>query len=147
MPAAAPHDTTVEGVVRSVGSVPMVRTVVETEHGSYVITGPLTAEIGRLSGATVRVTGSLGRAAPLPPAMAIAAEHYELLRVQGETPHVGTLVRRNGEWFLAAADTVRLIGVPADFPAHAGDTIYVVGDLTHGALSVRFYGIIRREGE
>ncbi len=146
-PASQPGDTAVEGTVRSVGSVPMVRTVVETSGGGYVIMGPLAAEIGGLAGAKVRVTGRLRRAAPPPPPMAIEAHEYALLEVGGEIPHVGTLLSRDGAWWLAGADTVQLSGVPADFPAKAGDKIYVVGDLTKGVLAVRSYGIIVHAGQ
>lgn len=146
-PVSQPGDTTVEGTVRSVGSVPMVRTVVQTNAGGYVITGPLTTEIGALMGATVRVTGRVGRAAPPPPPRAIEAHEYALLEVGGEKPHVGTLLSHDGGWWLAGADTVQLAGVPADFPGKAGDKIYVVGDLANGVLAVRSYGIIVRAGQ
>ncbi|HKI94453.1 MAG TPA: hypothetical protein VJ992_04120 [Gemmatimonadales bacterium] len=146
-PVTQPGDTTVEGTVRSVGSVPMVRSVIETDAGRYVVTGPLAKEIGELSGAKVRITGHLGRAAPPPPPMAIAVHAYTLLEVGGEQPHVGTLLSRDGAWWLAGADTVKLTGVPADFPAKAGDKIYVVGDLASGVLALRSYGVIARAAQ
>lgn len=141
-PVSQPGDTTVEGTVRSVGSVPMVRTVVQTNDGGYVVTGPLTKELGELTGATVRIVGKIGRAAPPPPPMAIEVHHYTLLEVGGAKPHVGTLLSRDGAWWLAGTDTVKLGGVPADFPGKAGDKIYVVGDLASGVLAVQSYGII-----
>lgn len=146
-PVAQNGDTTVEGTVRRVGSVPLVRTVISGAGGPVAVTGTLARELAALDGALVRVVGHPQPASPPPPARAVNVTRYTLVSVHGQTPEVGVLIGRNGALWLAGKDTVALTGVPSDFAAHEGDKVYIVGARNNGKLNVQSYGVIKQGGE
>lgn len=145
-PNPASGDTTVQGRLRAAGTGRMTWMVLEGDGGSFAMNGPMAGELANLQGATVRVTGQLGPAPVPPPSKGISVRDYTILSVGGEKPHVGVLAMRNGAWWLTGAETLQLTGIPADFAMHAGDKVFVVGDVRDGTLSVRSYGVLRRGG-
>jgi hypothetical protein len=115
-------------------------------RGPLRLRGELEPELRRLSGAIVRVVGRSAGGPTGGPAAAFGTEFdvrsYEVVSVDGERPHVGRVVVRDGEGWLAAADTVRLVGAPAELTSRPGSKVWVVGPRTGGGIEVRSYGVI-----
>jgi len=130
---------TVTGRVRVAGSTPLERVLVEPDEpgaGALEIAGDLRPELKRLSGAKVRVTGTLS------PAERLLASEYVILEISGHKPVVGTLEVEAGEASVVDAEggRWRLRGAPAELMAHEGAKIWVVLN-TDGVVTG--YGIIR----
>lgn len=136
-PAAFPD--TVAGTVRQVGSNPFVRTLVEGTD-TVTVTGDLESEISRLSGARVRVVGSLATGDF--PGPTLDAGEYRILAVDGERPEVGVL-RADGDGLYLdreGEDPLRLRAVTASLERNLGAKIWV---LAGEDGTVRRYGILR----
>lgn len=136
--AAAATDT-VEGIVRQVGNVPFVMTVVQGTD-TVAVTGPYEDELTRAAGIRVRIIGRPveGRH----PGPALEVSEYRLLSVSGATPHVGWL-RRDGEgYYLEGRDReiYRLGPTPSSLRERLGARVWVV---TSAAGAVQQYGILR----
>lgn len=130
-----------EGLVRRVGNQPFARTVIDPgEDGDpTTITGPYGDEIGRLAGATVRVTGHLGEGQV--PGRALAASSYEILSIDGDRPIVGTLRSDDAGFFLESPrGNWRVAAVSAALGERTGALVWVVLDENEG---VARYGILR----
>jgi hypothetical protein len=116
-------------------------------RGPLRLQGDLAAELRRLSGAMVRVAGHSAGGPTGGPAGVFGTgfdvRSYEIVAIDGERPHVGRVVVRGGESLLAAADTVRLVGAPADLTARPGSKVWVVGRHTASGIEVQSYGVIR----
>ena len=130
----------IEGRVRVVGSHPFSRTVIdEGQGGGSTITGPYGAEIGRLAGAQVRVTGTFEDAGTPDPSF--AASSYEVISVDGEKVLLGFLERDDAGHYLRLGDGQTRIGVvPATLGGRIGTLVWVVLDENEG---VARYGILR----
>ncbi|MEX0912315.1 MAG: hypothetical protein WD737_02375 [Gemmatimonadota bacterium] len=132
----------VSGVVRVVGSAPVnVQVVLQPQGGSAIrLTGPLSAELEQLSGATVRVQGEV-TAAPDPLVdRQIEATGYEILEIDGAVVVMGEVVAISGgvaRLRTARGLEVRLTGVPDEL--EVGQKIWVQGPQS---LTVQSYGII-----
>lgn len=131
----------VEGRVRVVGNAPFTHPVIEPEEGpALALTGPYRAEVARLAGATVRVTGRDGHREGAEAALEVSS--YEILSVDGDVPLVGTLRGEQERWIIrGAGGREREIGfVSEDLAAYDGALIWVVLDRNDG---VARYGILR----
>lgn len=136
-------DTTVEGTVRVVGPVETAQLILRGPTASVALTGPLSDELRRLSGATLRATGTpQNHSAPLPP-RAVVVRDYELLEVDGQRPVVGILLSRDDRVWLGGQDTVELVGITSDLAQRLGAKLFVVGVREDGRLRVKSYGVIR----
>lgn len=136
-----------EGVVVVTGTGARSFPVLRTEAlGDVGLSGPMEAELIRLSGIRVRVSGSPGPTAVGP---GIRVSHYELLEIEGRIPHLGILLRdEEGRWILhlEGDDTVPLAGLPGG-QMQAGMKIWVVGAMgADGHLAVESYGIVAPAG-
>lgn len=132
---------TLEGKVRQVGSTPFARTVVEGDSASAAVEGELAAELSRLVGARVRVTGE--RAEGEGPGPSLLVESYEILSVDGDEPLVGVLRHEAGVGYRLETEeggTVPLRGVPTELGAAEGGKVWVVTGSDGG---VQRYGILR----
>jgi hypothetical protein len=130
----------IEGSVRVVGSHPFARTIVEPAQGEpLTISGPYDAEIGRLTGASVRVTGRLEDAGL--PSPSLSATSYEVLSVDGDNVMVGFLERDEEGYFLKTGDTRIAVSVVSEtLGERLGSLVWVVLDEHRG---VARYGILR----
>ena len=130
-----------EGRVRVVGSRPFAYAVLQPEDGEpLVLGGPYEAEIQRLAGAEVLVTG---RFAPGPLAEAtLEASSYEILSVDGDRPLIGRLEEDDGGFYLdvpsGGRHRIRVISEP--LAARVGALVWVVLDDREG---VARYGVLR----
>ncbi|TVP46575.1 MAG: hypothetical protein EA350_06865 [Gemmatimonadales bacterium] len=154
---------TLTGVVATMGAQPLVQFVLQLEDGRTIPLGnaegttrpeaipdhPL-AEIARLSGATVRVTGR-AEAFAAAPDRGFAVEGYELLDIDGSRPVTGRLVR--GDPGAGTPDRLEsegarprvLVGMPAGTPA-SGSRVWVVGEVRGDSLLVESFGVLRPAG-
>jgi hypothetical protein len=131
----------VEGRIRVIGNAPFTHPVIEPAEGpTLALTGPYRAEVARLAGATVRVTGRDGRREGAEAALDVTS--YEILSVDGDVPLVGTLHRDPERWVIrGAGGREREVGfVSEDLAAYDGALIWVVLDRNGG---VARYGILR----
>lgn len=135
-----PGPDTVSGVVWEIGSTPFTRTIIEGEEKTVGVAGEYLPEIARLAGAEVRASGRLGTRAPFGPELEVTA--YEILSVDGERPHLGTLGRDEDGYFVAVAGDgkLRLGAVPLRFEKLVGARVWV---LTDERGTVLRYGILR----
>ena len=85
--------------------------------GAGNLSGELSSELGRLSGAMVSVEGSRTAATPLE---GFEATAYEVMSIDGQQPSVGILQERDGAFTIAGAETVGLTGVPGRAPGPGG---------------------------
>lgn len=133
----------VVGVVRVVGSAPVnVRVVVQPEGGRAVgVEGPLRAELERLGGAEVAVTG-VRRPSPDPMQDgSIEAAGYEILSVGGEPVVMGVVeavTPAGARLRTAEGELVYLLGAPPELAA--GQKVWVQGPR---GVVVQTHGIIR----
>ena len=108
--------------------------------GSVNLGGALSSELRQLSGAMVSVEGSRTGASPLE---GFEATAYEVTSIDGQRPSVGILQERDGGFTIAAAETVRLAGIPDALRGQVGAKVWVVGRQTDSGLQVQSYGVIR----
>jgi hypothetical protein len=141
--AASVADTVAEGTVRVVGPAESADVILHGATASAGLMGPLVGELRRLSGATLRVTGTpRNNSEPVPP-RAVLVSDYEVLEVDGERPLVGTLLSRDGHLWLAGRDTVELVADLPDLAAWPGARVFVLGEREGDRFRVKSYGVIR----
>jgi hypothetical protein len=129
-----------EGTVMLTGSEPVVMVTLRASQGGSVnLTGALRDELARLSGARIEVHGttrSEGR-------RTMEVMEYRVTSVNGETPYVGVLVRRDGGIWIDGEQPVRLVDVTSDLRSQIGAKIWVVGPRTADGVRPQSYGVIR----
>ena len=129
------------GPVTSAGIEGMRMVNLRAEDGTSVgLVGDLAAELVRLSGAVVTVRGN---EAPAPADRGLDVTEYEVVSVNGETPSVGVLERRDGVYWLGSDPGVRLTGVPDALAQAVGAKVWVTGSSGTDGVAVQSYGIIR----
>ena len=129
------------GPVTSTGTEGMRMVNLRADDGSSVgLVGDLAAELARLSGAVVTVRGN---EAPAPADRGLEVTEYEVVSVNGETPGVGVLERRDGAYWLGGDPGVRLMGVPDALTQMVGAKVWVTGSSGADGVTVQSYGIIR----
>lgn len=130
------------GRVVVTGSQPMVFTTLQLDGGRSVnLAGPLAAELRRLSGGVVTVTGVPTTGMP---GGGIEVHDYEVTSIDGQRPEVGELVVRDGEVWLVGSDTLRLSPpLPEELNSRPGAKVWIIGSRSDGALRVQSYGVIR----
>lgn len=134
---------TAEGEISVTGTAIDSRPVLQTADGALGLTGELTAELRRLSGARVRVEGE--RRSGRLPSESIDVSSYTVLEVNGERPEVGTITLRDGAPWLATADgATRLIGASDRLAGLNAAKVWVTGRRTDEGIEVGSYGVIRR---
>jgi len=152
---SAENGTVPIGAVETVTGVPhVVGTDVETwvqlrtgEGEALRVAGDLEAEVGALQGARLRLTGARVDHAGMGQAFHVV--DYAILEIGGETPIVGTLLRVDGDFWIAEPDSVggqrfQLIGVPSSIGADTGGKIWVLGMRGSSDIRVQSYGVISR---
>ena len=129
--------------MRVVGPAETAQLILAGATASVGLAGPLAGELRRLSGATLRVTGTPQNNSTPPPPRAVVARDYQVLEVDGQQPVVGVVVSRDDRLWLAGRDTVELLNAAPDLAARIGAKVYVIGVRAGGRLQVRSYGVIR----
>lgn len=134
------------GTLSITGSEPMTAVTLQRDDGGAVtLLGNLEPELRRLSGATVAVRGAH---TAHPPRGGFDVHWYEILLIDGQRPHVGTLVMRNSTaWLASESDTIQLAALPMALRTESGAKVWLLGPVTGQTLEVQSYGIIRaRDG-
>jgi hypothetical protein len=138
-------DTTVRGIVQTLGAVPSAQVVLRSSNsGSVAVTGALLGEIATLEGVEVSVTGPAIANNPPSPPRAVDARSYDIVAVGGTPARAGVLTRR-GEtmWLAGARDTVELQSpTPPNLAVMIGSRVYLVGNVINGKLRVEAYGAV-----
>jgi hypothetical protein len=125
------------------GADPMIMVVVRPTDGAPVrVMGPLGAEVGRVTGATVALFGEVRTDGPW---RTIEPAAYEILTIDGQRPYVGTLVVDGLEVRLESDSSLRLDGAPEALRREHGAKVYVIGPVRGGVLSVLSFGVIVRK--
>ncbi len=147
-----------KGVISVVGNAPLTQVILTTEKGSeYLLSGKWGEEFRRLSGAWVKVQGSVGKGLPGFAEKGINVDKYRIEAIQTTSgkfkPQVGALVTLNDELFLLTEDrrVFRVIGnLLPEIRSFRGAKVWITGkvlgkglnlDLDAGAYQV----IARRE--
>jgi len=140
-PRVTPSETVMTGKVVTGGlaAEPVTTLQVEGARPTRLI-GPLEPELRRLGGATVWVAGEPGGGAPNG---SFTVSRYDIVMIDGAKPAVGTLAARDGGFWLAGTDIVKLAAVPAALQSRAGAKVWIVGRRSGSELVVQTYGIIR----
>ncbi len=142
-------DTTVTGVVRAVGAIPLTQTVVQTASGEVALVGPYRDELARVVGAEVRVWGTAVANAPPAPSRAVDVSAYEVFQLNGQRPVVGTLAEREDSHFIEVSRTeiVRLAALPRELTTLVGRRVWVFGERGPNGLRVQVFGEVRPPNE
>jgi hypothetical protein len=131
----------ITGSITSTGTDGQRMLILRMDDGTSVgLVGELQVELAMLSGAVVTVRGN---DAPAAADRGLDVTEYEIVTVNGETPSVGMLERRGGEYWLVGDSDVHLTAVPAVLTQAVGAKIWVTGSSTAGLLRVQSFGIIR----
>jgi hypothetical protein len=118
-----------------------ITTLVRSGSPPTRLGGALLHELRALSGADVLVRGVMDSSGA---DGTLDVREYEVLAIDGRRPHVGVVLARAGELWLAASDTLRLVPKFDALSESVGAKIWVVGtsDSTAGELRVESYGVI-----
>ena len=129
------------GSVTSTGTEGMRMVNLRTDDGTSVgLVGSLAAELARLSGAVVTARGNEASA---PADRGLEVTEYEVVSVNGETPSVGVLERRDGDYWLEGDPGVHLVSIPDELTQVVGAKVWVTGSSDADGVTVQSFGIIR----
>lgn len=134
---------TVSGIVRQVGNLPFVRTLIDDGDEGIFVTGELESEITRLAGAEVRATGTFTEGGQ--PGRYIDASSYEIVSIDGAEPAVGILGKSDGAYYLDlfSGELYPLKTIPSELQTSVGAKVWVI---TGEVGQVQAYGILREAG-
>ncbi len=138
---------TIEGLVRVAGTAEANWLALVTPDTSLRIVGPLETDLRALEGARLRAVGAGHE--DTGGGEGFHVTDYDVLEIDGEAPVVGTLLRVDGDFWIAEPDSVgggrlQLIGVPSAIGEATGGKIWVVGIRGSSEIRVQSYGVIRR---
>ena len=139
--AAAAHVDTLSGSVATFGVDPMSYPVLQTDAGALRLAGPLSEELGHLTGAAVRVWGSRTSDKPQD---RLEVAGYAVESVNGRPVHVGVLAEAGGAVVLRGDREWRLVNAPDVLARSVGAKVYVAGPTRGDSLTVESWGVIRR---
>lgn len=130
-----------QGTIRIAGNEPAVMVMLTRDgQADLVLTGEWRDELRTLDGATVTVDGNpLGDS----PIAGFNVASYRIESIGGQRPVVGILVEREGRVWIDGEESVPLSVVPEGLRRALGAKVWVVGQLTDGALLPTSYGILR----
>lgn len=141
-PGASASLTELTGRVMNGGTDRFTITTLQPRDGRAVrLTGDLRDELRTLGGADVMVRGVMDSSGA---SGSLDVREYEVIEIDGRRPHVGVVLAHDGELWLAAGDTLRLIPALDALRERAGAKIWVVGasDSAARELRVESYGVI-----
>jgi hypothetical protein len=134
--------TEVKGRVVNGGTDRFPITSLLSDDGSATrLGGALLDELRTLSGAQLSVRGVQSSAGV---ERSLDVRDYEVLAIDGQRPHVGIVLARDGELWLASSDTLRLVPALDALRQSVGAKVWVVGasDAAARELRVQSYGVI-----
>jgi hypothetical protein len=116
-------------------------TLQQSDGRAYLLTGDPVNELRRLGGAEVAARGVVATGGT---GLSLEVRQYEVLAVDGQRPHVGVLLARGGDLWLAGSDTLRLLPALDALRQNVGAKIWVTGasDSAAKELRVGSYGVI-----
>ena len=129
-----------EGVVRSIGAVPLEQIVLVHRSDQLALKGSLVDELARLQGGEVRVRGVITDNDRPSPGRALRVVSYELLRIAGSEPLVGVVEESNGQISIGG---VTLTGAAGSLRRVVGAKVWVTGRNVDGNFRVDSFGVIR----
>jgi hypothetical protein len=140
MAATAPE--TLVGEIRLTGSAPAFHVTLTTAEGRSVdLAGDLRGELQNLSGAEVAVRGRLVSARDF------QVTSYEIRAIDGQQPLVGTVAYRDGEYWLDADESVRLVTPSEGLRGQVGAKVWILGRPVADGVHPQTYGVIRASRE
>ncbi len=140
MAATAPE--TLVGEIQLTGSAPACLVTLTTAEGRSVdLTGDLRGELQDLSGVEVSVWGRLASARDF------QVMSYEIRAIDGQQPLVGTVAYRDGDYWLDAEESVRLVNASEGLQALVGAKVWILGRPMEGGVHPQTYGVIRASRE
>ncbi len=140
MAATAPE--TLVGEIQLTGSAPAFLVTLTTAEGRSVdLIGDLRGELQNLSGAEIAVRGTPASARDFD------VVSYEIRAIQGVRPLVGTLAYRDGEYWLDAEESVRLVTPSEGLRAQVGAKVWILGRAVADGVHPQTYGVIRASRE
>jgi hypothetical protein len=123
------------------GVSPATTIVVRSADGQAVrLEGPLSEEVGTLTGATVAVFGTVRAGGPM---NTIVVDRYDLLAVDGQVPYVGIVRIADGNVWLHGDRPLLLRGAGSTLESLVGAKVYVLGTRTADTVVVASMGVIR----
>jgi len=141
VPALTMGGDAMQGRVYLTGSSPnQVVSLQPDDDRSVLLAGDLEAELGRLSGALVRVEGSVEEQGAI---RSFSVRAYEVLDIDGQKPLVGVLQEDSGRLRIATDPTLTLREAPQGLAAMVGAKIWIVGRVEGAAVHVQSFGVIR----
>ena len=141
-PGASASLTELTGRVMNGGTDRFTVTTLQPNDGHAVrLSGDLRDELRTLGGAEVTVRGVMDSSDA---GGSLDVREYEVLQIDGRRPHVGVVLAHDGELWLAATDTLRLVPALDALRERAGAKVWVVGasDAAAKELRVESYGVI-----
>ena len=124
------------------GNAPVVLVTLTTAEGRSVdLTGDLRGELRNLTGAEVAVRGRLASARDF------QVMSYEIRAIDGQQPLVGTVAYRDGEYWLDADESVRLVNASEGLRAQVGAKVWILGRAMVDGVYPQTYGVIRASRE
>jgi len=141
-PGASASLTELTGRVMNGGTDRFTITTLQPRDGRAVrLTGDLRDELRTLGGADVMVRGVMDSSGSRG---SLDVREYEVIEIDGRRPHVGVVLAHDGELWLAAGDTLRLVPALDALRERAGAKIWVVGTIDAAAkeLRVESFGVI-----
>jgi len=107
------------------------------------VVGPLRSEIASIGGVEILARGDSAPARSPAASRGVNIRSCDVIAV-GDTPaHSGTLLERDGEYWLASIDTIQLAPpVPQAIAKLVGRRVYIAGRTTDGMLRVQAFGAI-----
>lgn len=118
-----------------------VTSLVDADGSATRLVGALLGELRSLSGAELAARGVMSAGGV---GSSLDVREYEVLSIDGQRPHVGVVIARDGELWLASRDTLRLVPALAALGDRVGARIWVVGasDSVRRELKIQSYGVI-----
>lgn len=134
------------GLVRRIGNEPFTRTVIQdaSSETAVVVAGAYEVELGRLAGARVSATGRFAESEEL--GRYLDATSYEILAVDDERPHTGTLERTEEGFVLTTpgGEVIPLAALSESLESAVGARVWVTLDESRNVIR---YGILRTPEE
>lgn len=136
------QEIVLSGRVVNSGTEHLTITTLQVENSAPTrLVGALQTELRTLAGAEVRVSGVIDSAGS---GRSLDVREYDILSINGQRPHVGTVLVRGASSWLVSSDTLRLIPELDALREREGARVWVIGAVDPGRseLRVESFGVI-----
>ena len=127
---------TLQGTIETAGSPAPSVWLRRADGGTVRLTGPATADLSRLAGAPVEVSGVTA-------GTSLEVYGYTFQASASEPRWVGIVLQRDAEWWLFGEDATRLVNPPSGLTAAAGALVWITGSQSETGVTPRAFGVIR----